>query len=568
MKASTYNLEDGKIVRVKLKNSDVYSEERSKHYDLEKFSMPQVREGSVIEIEYSILSDFFFNLNSWYFQHDIPTQWSEYNTRIPEYFQYKKTHSGYETLVENESTFQRKTIMLTTKERTGVKVSQTNYETKKFEYNEAQEHWAAKDVPAFIEEEPLTSTENYISKMEFELSSIHPPYGQITYYTKTWEDINEMLLDDMDFGGQLKGGGYLKDVVEEINLTDADNLNKMVLAYHFIQKHMKWDGYNSVSVNDNIRSVFSDQSGNSAEINLMLVVLLGKLGIESDPVIISTRSNGMIHPSQPTLSSFNYVLASAVVDGQTYLMDATDPIIPFGMLPKRALNGKGRLVSKDKTDWVELDTEKPFKSFWMYTLTLNDEMEFTGGIQAAFNDYAAYNQRKRLDSYSSQDEYIENIEDNNPGLSINNYELINANNYSEPFKEKFEVSITDKTQGSEDIIYFNPMFYEVVVENPFKLIDRKYPVEFAYPTNNSCMIIFTIPDGYKVDEMPQSTKVELPDKGGNFQFTSNLMGNTLQIISKMQITKKIFLPDDYKYLKEFYNHIINKHAELVVLSKE
>lgn len=568
LKAFTYNLEGGKIIKEKLKSSDVYSEEKSLHIDLRKFSMPQVRVGSVIEIEYTVASDFFFNLNSWYFQYDIPSQWSEYNVFIPEYYNYKRTYKGYVPLAESESITERKSITLTSKERSRGLVTQTNFDSQKVDYNELVEHWATKDIPAFIVEEPLTSVENYISKMEFELSSIHPPYGVPTYYTKTWEDINKLLMDDEDFGSQLRGDGYLKVEIAEINQADTSEMKKMVHAYNFIQKHMKWNGYNSIYVEDNLKSAFNDQSGNSAEINLLLVVLLNSLGIESNPVILSTRANGIIYPTQPYLSSFNYVIAQAELDGQFYLLDATDPKMPFGMLPVRALNGEGRLISKDKSEWVSLDTDKPYKTFWMYTLSLNEEMEFTGEIQAGFNDYAAIIQRNKMTNYTNDDDYIKNIQDSNTGLTINSFELINGKIYDEPYKQKFDVTIIDKTEGSEDIIYFNPMFYEAITENPFKLVERKYPVEFAYPTNNTCMMMITIPDGYKVDEMPESVLVQLPDNGGSFRYTSKIIGNKLQIMSKIEITNKTFLPENYEYLKEFYNHVIAKHAESVVLSKE
>ena len=568
LKASTYNLEAGKIVKEKLKNSDVYSEEKSLHVDLRKFSMPQVKVGSVIEIEYTVVSDFFFNLQSWYFQYDIPAQWSEYNVLIPEYYNYKRTYKGYIPLAENKSTTQWKSFTIASKERKEGFVTQTKFGTQDIDYNELNEHWAARNVPAFIVEEPLTSKENYISKMEFELSSTHPPYGIETYYTKTWEDINKLLMEEEDFGSQLRGDGYLKDVIEEIALTDTNDMEKMIHAYNYIKKHMKWNGYNSIYVEDNLRSAFNDQSGNCAEINLMLVVLLNGIGIESDPGTLSTRSNGIIHPTQPYLSSFNYVVAQAELDGQFYLLDATDPKMPFGMLPVRALNGEGRMISKEGSAPVSLDTDKPYKSFWMYTLLLNGNMEFTGEIQAGHNDYAAIIQRNKMTNYTDDNDYIKMIQDNNPGLTINSFELINGDNYDEPYKQKFDVTIADKTEGSEDIIYFNPMFYEAITENPFKLVERKYPVEYAYPTNNTCMIIITIPEGYKVDEMPQSALVQLPDDGGSFRYTSKISGNNLQIVSKMEITKKTFLPENYKFLQEFYNLIIAKHAESVVLSKE
>src|SRR5687768_4043495 len=52
LKASTYNLENGKISEAKLDKSAIYSEKRDKHIVLKKFAFPSVKEGSIIEYEY------------------------------------------------------------------------------------------------------------------------------------------------------------------------------------------------------------------------------------------------------------------------------------------------------------------------------------------------------------------------------------------------------------------------------------------------------------------------------------------------------------------------------------
>ena len=250
----------------------------------------------------------------------------------------------------------------------------------------------------------------------------------MTNYTRSWDDINELLLDDSDFGGQLNGGGFLKEAAEAIEATGADEMGKIALAYDHIQRHLKWNGEHALLVNENLRSAYDKRSGNSAEINLTLVVLLDRLGIVSDPVAISTRSHGRISPAQPTLSTFNYLLASATVNDQVILMDATDPKIPFGMLPERDLNGNGRLISKTRSGWVPLHTDRSDKSFWMYNLTLDDDLSLTGSVQASFDDYAAYRNRKAMETFGSDEDYIKAIQDNNPGLVVNTFEIINAEN--------------------------------------------------------------------------------------------------------------------------------------------
>jgi hypothetical protein len=570
LKCYTYNLDDGKITKEKLRNSDVYNEERSKYKEVVKFSMPQVREGSIIEMEYSILSDFFFNLTPWYFQHDIPVKWSEYKIEIPEFLNYKKNMNGYISLFINESSSERKSVMLTTKENTGnIYVHKTSFQNKVYEYNVNIEHWAARDVPPFIVEEPLTSSENYISKMEFELASYEPRGGQIESYTKTWEDINDLLLEDADFGMQLNGSGFLKDLAEQISAATTDPLEKMILAFKAIQNHMKWNERNSVTTSQNLRSAFNEGAGNSADINLILFLLLERLDIETEPVAISTRSHGIIHPAQPTLYGFNYVITAAFIDDQVFLMDATDPMLPFGMLPERDLNDRGRIISKTRSNWISLNTDKPFKVFTMCNVTLADEDHaLTGSLQSSYQDYAALARRRKINGFTTVDDYIQSIQDDHAGLHITSYELINRRDMNEPYKEKLDVNLNDHLIDGGDVLYFNPMLTGAMDENPFKLEERKYPVEYPYPIDISYMLSFTVPDGYIIDEIPENVMVQLPEKGGTFVYSVTQMGNMLQVMSKIQIHKNIFFANEYEYLKTFYNHIITKHKEQVVLKKQ
>lgn len=95
MDAATYNMVDGKMVTSKLNKDAKFTEEFNKNYVIKKFALPNVKEGSIIEFKYKIKSDFIFTLRGWKFQSNIPTLWSEYNVKIPEYLTYKNNLSGY-----------------------------------------------------------------------------------------------------------------------------------------------------------------------------------------------------------------------------------------------------------------------------------------------------------------------------------------------------------------------------------------------------------------------------------------------------------------------------------------
>src|SRR4030095_15026053 len=95
LKAHTYNLENGKIVETKVDvKKSVYKSGIDKNHVAQKFVFPAIKEGSIIEYEYTVSSDFVFNLQPWKFQGDHPVLWSEYEVSIPDFFYYVFLQQG------------------------------------------------------------------------------------------------------------------------------------------------------------------------------------------------------------------------------------------------------------------------------------------------------------------------------------------------------------------------------------------------------------------------------------------------------------------------------------------
>ena len=71
LKGSVYNMENGKVVESTLEKSMIFQEEMDSRHTEQKFTLPNVREGSILEFYYKVRSD-FWSLPDWQFQHDIP----------------------------------------------------------------------------------------------------------------------------------------------------------------------------------------------------------------------------------------------------------------------------------------------------------------------------------------------------------------------------------------------------------------------------------------------------------------------------------------------------------------
>lgn len=370
------------------------------------------------------------------------------------------------------------------------------------------------------------------------------------------------------FGQQLKGGSFLNNEVEKIEANCTKPLEKMIAVYEFIKNHMKWnDSYSKYSTSS-LRSAFNSEEGGVGDINLMLTLMLNKAGLDAKPVILSTRNNGIINSHNPVLSDFNYVVAYVAIDKKDFLLDATDPLCIFDLLPTRCLNGKGFIVSEQGYKWIDLNPDLEYDYSSMATLKINEEGELIGAISNSRKDYAAYSLRKKIEKEKSEDKFIEKIESNNSGLNIENYKYTNIDSIYKPVTEYYEVTFEDKTEKVSDFIYFNPMLFEQVKSNPFKLKERKYPVDFSYPIKETYILNLEIPEGYIVDELPPSFQMQLPDNSAVFNYKVEIKVNKLQLLSSIFINKPVFVYDEYSQLVDFYNKIVEKHAEQIVFKKD
>ncbi len=148
----TYNLENGKIIEIKTKSENFIKEKYDANFNITKVAWTNAKVGSILEISYKVTSDFLFNFQDWEFQTTIPTRWSEYRARIPEYYNYEKYMQGYIPLSVNENETKSGSFTITSNQRTGgtgTTAASTSFIQDKIDYLENRFRWAAAEVPAF-----------------------------------------------------------------------------------------------------------------------------------------------------------------------------------------------------------------------------------------------------------------------------------------------------------------------------------------------------------------------------------------------------------------------------------
>jgi hypothetical protein len=493
-----------------------------------RFALPSVKEGSVIDVKYTMVGF----PSTFEFQKSIPVDYVELILPQSQYIKFKQYAMGFQTI------------------------------NKKSDIE-----WYSEKVPA-LKKEPYTSTlDNYVTQFQFDIIRITFPGYPYKSIASDWNSVANYLRKDEEFGRRLKTACmFLNEKAKEIVAKDTPSHKKMIEAFEHIKNHMTWNERKDVMASKDLRFAFNEGKGDVSEINLMLVKMLEKVGLNAFPIVASTRDNGYLHPFFASLEKLNYVLAGVEIGNETIILDATDKLLPAGILPKRAYNGQARVIKEEETGPIDIIAE-PYETHTTYNLDLNEDGSFKGTISEIYKSNAAYNFRKHYHSLGSKEEFIKEITSENTGLQINNLEVKNLDNLYEDVEIVTDVVINNQTQVVGDEIYFNPMLFEKLEKNPFQKENRKYPIDFTYPIHNNYYLMLNLPAGYTIKTAPKPAITRLPENGGQYFYNIANMSSRIQLSFMQKQTKTVYTDAFYPYLKEFYKRVVEKSAEFIVLTK-
>jgi Domain of Unknown Function with PDB structure (DUF3857)/Transglutaminase-like superfamily len=562
--AVTYNLVNGKIEKSKLKSDGIFDEKINKYWNRKKIAMPNVKEGSVIEYSYTINSPRIGELKDWNFQHSIPVNYSEFKTYIPEYFIYKPTQKGFlfpKVTVEKI----QKSISYNYKP-TFTAGGNNSTSLEKLNFEETQTTYLAFNLPAMKDEAFVNNIDNYTSIITHELSSIKFPNSPYKNYSTDWETVTKKIYEADDFGSELNKTGYFEDDVKTLIAGISDRDEKIAIIFNFVKSKVKWNDFTGYSCNDSVKKAYKDGVGNVAEINLMLTAMLRFAGIDANPVILSTRSNGIA--LFPSLSAFNYVISAVEIENDLILLDATEKFAVPNILPNRDLNWLGRLIRKNGTSSeVELMPKKLSGEYSLLNYKLDPKGAIEGNLRRQFTNHNALSFRKNF-SAVSKESYLENLENKNNNIEINDYVRENETDFAKPIIESFNFKDSKSFEIINDKIYISPLAFLTEKENPFKQEVREYPLDFGFPTNDQFIVNITIPDGYKVESMPKSVNLASGENVAAFKYLILNEDNNINIVASSSLNEAIVPADFYDIIKDFYRQMIEKQNEKIVLVKK
>jgi hypothetical protein len=546
IKAYTYFLDGENVEKVKLEKDNIFNERVNNYFSRKKITMPNVKEGVVIEIKYSNRSKYITSIDDVDFQYSIPVKNFYCQLEIPEIFGFNKRSKGYYMVPMQKSS--------KTSQIESMSVDVFRFETQ--------------NIPALSDKEPFVySYKEYRGGIEFELTSIDMVQfgGRYKSYSSSWQRVTEEIYKSPRFGGELKKKNVFKDDLATVIANTSNDVEKTISIFNHIKEKIKWNGNYSKYTQKGLKKAYKERVGNVADINLALVTMLREAGVNANPVLVSTKSNGT--KIFPTIKGFNYVICMVDLPDNTYmLLDATEPYSAPNVLPVRDLNWKGRKILKNgSSTFVNLTSNKYDTEDNIINVKITDDMMVEGIMRTKLTNLNALSYRKKNNG-AKEGSIISKLEEKKQ-IEIENFKVVNSENLRKPIVRNISFLSEDLIEEINGKIYIEPLLFLAHHENPFKNEERTYPIDFVTRKKYNNSVSIQIPEGYKVAQLPKPIAIGLPDKLGVFKFQTAQNGNTISTRCTLQLNESLIVPSYYPYLKGFYNEMVKKESEKIVLEK-
>jgi hypothetical protein len=549
LKAVAFNMTDGKIVKSKMDDKLVFRERLDKEDMLIKFTVPQVKVGTVIEYQYKIVSPLYYNIRNWYAQTSIPTMYSYYHLVVPEYFQFN---------MENTSIYKME-------QKLNPIGCAFNYNGESLNCNGCEYKFTACNMPSIKEDGFVWHAKDYCNKVTAELNSIHFPGNYFQNYANEWKDIDKSLLDDDDFGHRMKKSNPFKNEMTAAKIYNLKgNTEKIVAIYQLLKKKLKWNGDYGFWGRSS-RNILKDGSGDNADINFVLINMLNDAGVKAVPVVMSTRDNGRLpltYPSRKFLNTF--VVGAYTNDSTLVFIDSSIDDGYLNVLPAKLLTDRARIIEKNNCRWVNLQNIAQAKRDIRISAQLNPQGVLTGMVRCtSLNNLAA---RVRVDFKHAKDSAtFVSQKAREEGIEITKYSISDRTSFSPSVCEDY--SFSKNCEATADHIYVNPLVIIPINDNPFTETERKLPIEFPYKQTILLNVHMTIPEGYVVEEKCNGARIETPNKEISCHIKCLVDDKTSFVQYRLDINDTFFGVTDYNMVKDVYAKICEYSKNMLVLKK-
>lgn len=531
--------EEGKISNQKLSEEDFYRQRINDRIGMVTFTFPNLKAGCVLEYQYTIEEKRRLEFDFWFIQSDLPVAYTEMITVVP-------TFASVKAILFGNDTVSQKKEMLTK----GLDKEKTIY------YKE--------NIKSFRPEPFMSSISDHLLRMGFILSKQKSLFMEEMPPQSIWRMAANLLLKsgffDEQFKKQITGTDKIVDSASKLFSPE----DKLRYLYNAVRKRFLYTEGQALYPDD-IADAWKKRKGSSAEINMILMNLLKRSGVNCHPIFVSTREHGKINTDFPNFGQFNGCDILVNINNVNYLIDASIQTQSYKIPPINILNRKALLMDPDNINWIMVTDDRPlFKETTTLFATINKSGIIETGATIASEHYA---KKLAIDTsqtnenssaweflFKKKTDEIKIISDKSEDLGVD-----------QPFIRSLEFDMEATNAGN--FYFINPQFFSTKNNNPFKDSLRLYDIDLGCNQEIRLNLQLEIPTIFTLEQVPKSIIIRSPDSSFIFSRLITQSGREIALSQVLEIRKALFTKNEYAGLSEFFKQIVTLMNEEIIIKK-
>jgi hypothetical protein len=507
--------------------------------------------GTVVGFEYEQRSRPYLFQDSWDFQEDIPVERSRYALSLPAGWEYRASwinHPDQNPAVQGNSYV-----------------------------------WEVTDVPR-IEREYRKPPDRALAGTMI-VTFFSEKIKNQTY--RSWNDLG--IWYSQLTAGTREASPALQQKVQELAPATLPMLDRIKALARFAQRDVR---YAAIEVGigglrpHSAPEIFAHRYGDCKDKATVLLTMLAQIGVKSFYMPIHDE-RGIYTDKTPPNRGFDHVILviqlpeasypknlPAVYEhpklGHLLIFDPTNEFVPFGNLPHYEQDSYGLLVTDNGGELIHLPVSSPELNKTNRTahVKLLPDGSLQGEIEEVRTGYAAMFAREFLqgESHNDRKKILEHFWGPSIGsFRIDSFELVNADDIDKDFVIRYKFTSDHYAKNAGPLLLVRPHVVGEMADGFDASKPRHYAYEFYAPFERSERVEITLPEGYKIDELPTPARAAPPFA----EYTSKTedAGNVLKYSRDYKMRTTTVPLEKMDQLKRLFGEIIVDEKSMAVLKK-
>lgn len=424
----------------------------------------------------------------------------------------------------------------------------------------------ADTLPTYQKGEPYLPSPSYYSPAVLIVPKGYSTKNEKVDFFRDYQDLYNWYLEMVSKSSS--DTDYVRVKAKKLVNNGMTDIEKIKTIYYWVQDSIRYiafeeglAGYVPEAADAVLKQKFGDCKGMAN----LLKIMLQSLGYDARLTWIGTKSIPFNY-CVPSVNMANHVICTVFLNGQKYILDATDNYCKFGNYP-HTIAGRKNIIENGKSyilDSIPEQTAEMNSTRQEFTYSIDKDM-LVGKLNISVLGDSKTELAYLLADLASADHKTtlsKILSYNQPNITVKNL----VYSHKTPKDSAFIINSDFITKGNistfDNEMYVTPNSYE----NFEKLIadeKRIVPFDLKYNHEKQSVVTIMVPAGYKLKKLPPDFNLE--NEFITAKITYSLKNNQISCVKKISF-KKTYI-DTFK-LKDWNNNIkkIKKaYAQQIVL---